>query len=60
MGEDAEPNEDVAGNDFTYLPETTTAFQDLLNLIDTNTKQLPSVLSPTHRRNFPSLTRGHA
>ena len=48
MKEDAEPNEDLAGNDFTYSQETTTAFQELLKLVDSNTRELPSVLSPTH------------
>ena len=48
LEEDAEPNEDLAGDDFTYSQETTTAFQELLTLIDSNTKELPSVLSPSH------------
>ena len=30
LEEDAEPNEDLAGNDFTYSHDTTTAFQELL------------------------------
>ena len=62
--EDAEPNEDLAGDDFTYSQETTTTFQELLTLIDSNTKELPSVLSPSHwaaLTQLPlTLTRGHA
>ena len=54
LEEDAEPNEDLAGNDFTYSQETTTAFQELLALIDSNTRELPSVLSPTH---YAALTQ---
>ena len=49
-----EPNEDLAGNDFTYSQDTTTAFQELLNLVHTNTKQLPNVLSPKH---YAALTQ---
>ena len=48
LEEDAEPNEDLAGNDFTYSHDTTTAFQELLTIIDSNTKELPDVLSPKH------------
>ena len=44
MQEDAEPNEDLTGNDFTYSHDTTTAFQELLSKIDSNTKELPNVL----------------
>ena len=54
MEEDAEPNEDLAGDDFTYSQETTTAFQELLTLIDSNTSELPSVLSPAH---YAALTQ---
>ena len=54
LEEDAEPNEDLAGNDFTYSQETTTAFQELLKLIDSNTRELPSVLSPKH---YAALTQ---
>ena len=54
LEEDAEPNEDLAGDDFTYSPETTTAFQELLTLIDSNTRELPSVLSPAH---YAALTQ---
>ena len=54
MEEDAEPNEDLAGNDFTYSQDTTTAFQELLQLIDSNTRELPSVLSPKH---YAALTQ---
>ena len=46
LEEDAEPNEDLAGNDFTYSQDTTTAFQELLNLIDSNTRELPTARSP--------------
>ena len=64
LEEDAEPNEDLAGDDFTYSQETTTTFQELLTLIDSNTKELPSVLSPSHwaaLTQLPlTLTRGHA
>ena len=49
LEEDAEPNEDLAGNDSTYSQETTTAFQ-----IDSNTRELPSVLSPAH---YAALTQ---
>ena len=48
MEEDAEPNEDLTGNDFTYSHDTTTAFQELLSKIDSNTKELPNVLSTKH------------
>ena len=54
LEEDAEPNEDLAGNDFTYSQDTTTAFQGLLKLIDSNTRELPSVLSPKH---YAALTQ---
>ena len=54
MEEDAEPNEDLAGNDFTYSQDTTTAFQELLQLIDSNIRELPSVLSPKH---YAALTQ---
>ena len=54
MEEDAEPNEDLAGNDFTYSQDTTAAFQELLKLIDSNTRELPSVLSPKH---YAALTQ---
>ena len=54
LEEDAEPNEDLAGGDFTYSQETTTTFQELLTLIDSNTRELPSVLSPTH---YAALTQ---
>ena len=43
--EDAEPTQELAGDDFTYSQETTTAFRDLLTLIDSSTRELPSVLS---------------
>ena len=42
LEEDAEPNEDLTGNDFTYSHDTTTAFQELLAKIDSNTKELPN------------------
>ena len=51
MEEDTKLNEDLTGNDFTYSHNTTIAFQDLLSNIDSNTKELPNVLSP------PSTTR---
>ena len=54
LEEDAEPNEDLAGNDFTYSQDTTTAFQELLKLIDSNTRELPSVLSAKH---YAALTQ---
>ena len=37
-----------------HSQETTTAFQELLTLIDSNTRELPSVLSPTH---YAALTQ---
>ena len=46
LEEDPEPTEELAGDDFTYSQETTTAFQELLTLIDSSTRELPSVLSP--------------
>ena len=52
--EDAEPTEDLPGEDFTYSPETTTAFQELLQAIDVNTRELPSALSPAH---YAALTQ---
>ena len=54
MEEDAEPNEDLTGNDFTYSHDTTTAFQELLSKIDSNTKELPNVLSAKH---YAALTQ---
>ena len=54
LEEDAEPNEDLAGNDFTNSQDTTTTFQELLKLIDSNTRELPSVLSPKH---YAALTQ---
>ena len=54
MEEDAEPNEDLTGNDFTYSQDTTTAFQELLAKIDANTKELPNVLSTKH---YAALTQ---
>ena len=48
MEEDAEPNEELTGNDFTYSHDTTTAFQELLTMIDSTTKELPDVLSTKH------------
>ena len=54
MEEDAEPNEDLTGNDFTYSHDTTTAFQELLSIIDSNTKELPNVLSTKH---YAALTQ---
>ena len=47
-------HEDLAGNDFTYSQETTTAFQELLKLMASNTRELPSVLSPKH---YAALTQ---
>ena len=38
----------------TYSQDTTTAFQELLQLIDSNTRELPSVLSPKH---YAALTQ---
>ena len=49
LEEDAEPNEDLAGEGFTYSQETTTAFQELLTLIDSNTRgryNVPPLLVP--------------
>ena len=54
LEEDAEPTEELAGDDFTYSQETTTAFQELLTLIDSSTRELPSVLSPAH---YAALTQ---
>ena len=54
LEEDAEPNEDLTGNDFTYSHDTTTAFQELLTIIDSNTKELPNVLSTKH---YAALTQ---
>ena len=48
MEEDAEPNEELTGNDFTYSHDTTTAFQELLTMIDSTTKKLSDVLSTKH------------
>ena len=53
MEKDAEPNEDLTGNDFTYSHDTT-AFQELLSKIDSNTKELPNVLSTKH---YAALTQ---
>ena len=36
MEEDAEPNEDLTGDDFTYSHDTTIAFQELLSNIDSH------------------------
>ena len=55
LEEDAEPNEDLAGDDFTYSQETTTTFQELLTLIDSNTRKLPSVLFPAHHAALTQL-----
>ena len=44
MEEDAEPNEELTGNDFTYSHNTTTAFQE----------ELPDVLSTKH---YAALTQ---
>ena len=52
--EDAEPTEDSPGEDSTHSPETTTAFQELLQAIDVNTRELPSALSPAH---YAALTQ---
>ena len=49
-----EPTEELAADDFTYSEETTTAFQELLTLIDSSTRELPSVLSPAH---YAALTQ---
>eukprot|EP00434_Breviolum_minutum_P044361 symbB.v1.2.039612.t1/scaffold6681.1/size16222/1 len=54
MEEDAEPNEDLTGDDFTYSHDTTIAFQELLSNIDSNTKELPNVLSTKH---YAALTQ---
>ena len=54
MEEDAEPNEELTGNDFTYSHDTTTAFQELLTMIDSTTKELPDVLSTKH---YAALTQ---
>ena len=47
LEEDAKSNQDLAGDDFTYSQETTTAFQELLTLIDSN-------VSPAH---YAALTQ---
>ena len=52
--EDAEPTEELAGDDFTYSQETT-AFQELLALIDSSNRELPSVLSPAHYAFFSCI-----
>ena len=52
--EDAEPNEELTGNDFTYSHDTTTAFQELLTMIDSTTKELSDVLSTKH---YAALTQ---
>ena len=54
LEEDAEPNEELTGNDFTYSHDTTTAFQELLTMIDSTTKELPDVLSTKH---YAALTQ---
>ena len=54
MEEDAEPNEELTGNDFTYSHDTTTAFQELLTMVDSTTKELPDVLSTKH---YAALTQ---
>ena len=54
MEEDAEPNEDLTGDDFTYSHDTTIAFQELLSNRDSNTKELPNVLSTKH---YAALTQ---
>ena len=54
LEEDAEPNEDLTGNDFTCSHDATTAFQELLTIIDSNTKELPNVLSTKH---YAALTQ---
>eukprot|EP00434_Breviolum_minutum_P037976 symbB.v1.2.033674.t1/scaffold4216.1/size42974/5 len=54
LEEDAELNEDLTGNDFTYSHDTTTAFQELLAKIDSNTKEPPNVLSTKH---YAALTQ---
>ena len=54
MEEDAEPNEDLTGDDFTYSHDTTIAFQELLSNIDSHTKELPNVLSTKH---YAALTQ---
>ena len=41
LEEDVEPNEELIGNDFTYSHDTTTAFQELLTMINSTTKKLP-------------------
>ena len=45
----------MAGDDFTYSQETTTTFQELLTLIDSNTRELPSVLFPAHHAALTQL-----
>ena len=54
MEEDAEPNEDLTGDDFTYSHDTTIAFQELLSNIDSHTTELPNVLSTKH---YAALTQ---
>ena len=52
--EDAEPAEDQSADSFTYSQETVTAFQKLLDHIDSHTQELPRVLSQTH---YAALTQ---
>ena len=59
MEEDAEPNEELTGNDFTYSHDTTTAFQGLLTMIDSATKELPDVRTTQLWPNSLSPTLGH-
>ena len=54
MEEDAEPNEHLPGDDFTYSHDATIAFQELLSNIDSHTKELPNVLSTKH---YAALTQ---
>ena len=53
MEEDAELNEDLTGEDFTYSHDTIIAFQELLSNIDSHTKE-PNVLSTKH---YAALTQ---
>ena len=55
MKEDAEPNEELTGNDFTCSHDTTTAFQELLTMIDSTTKELSDVLSTKHHAALTQL-----
>ena len=55
MEEDAELNEDLTGNEFTFSHDTTIAFQELLSKIDSNTKKLPNVLSTKHHAALTQL-----